>query len=50
MLESLFNEVTGLEACNCIKKTSVYVFSFEYCKIFRNNYFKEHLRVAAFVR
>ena len=39
MLESLFNKVAGLKAFQMI--------SCEYCKIFKNTYFEEHLRMAA---
>ena len=38
MLESLFK-----------KETLTQVFSREYCEIFKNTYFEEHLRTAAFV-
>ena len=45
---SLFNKVTGLQACNLIyKKTPRQVFSCEYCEIFKNNYLEEHLRTTA---
>ena len=36
MSKSLFNKVTGLKVFPC-----------EYCKIFKNTYFEEHLRTAA---
>ena len=32
-----------LEACSFIKNTPAQVFSTEYCEIFRNVYFEEHL-------
>ena len=37
VLESLFNKVAGQ------KETPTQVFSYEYCKIFTNTYFEEHL-------
>ena len=40
MLESLFNKVADLKA-------PPQVFSCEYCEIFKNTYFEEHLRTAA---
>ena len=43
MLKYLLNKVTGLEACNFIKKTPAQVFSCEYCKISKSPYFQEHL-------
>ena len=43
-MESLFNKVAGLKACNFIKKdTSTQLFSCEYCEIFKNTSFEEHL-------
>ena len=53
MLDSLFNKVAGLNVAglkiwNFIKKRlKTQVFSYEYCEIFKNNYFEEHLRTAA---
>ena len=48
MLESLFNKVAGLQVCNFIKKeTLAQVFSCEFCEIFKNTYFEEHLQTAA---
>ena len=49
MLESLFNKFAGLKACNFIKKRLEQVLSCEICKIFKNTYFEEHLRMGAFV-
>ena len=44
MLKSLFNKVTGLKTCIFIKKeTPTQVFSYKYCKIFKNSFFMEHL-------
>ena len=37
----------ALIGCNFIKKTLTQVFSCEYCEIFKNTYFEEHLRTAA---
>ena len=49
MLESLFNNVAGLKACNFIKEvTSTNMFPCEFCKTFKNIYFVEHLRKAGF--
>ena len=39
MLDSLFNKVSGL----------THMLSSKYCKIFKNNYFEEHLRTTASV-
>ena len=49
MLESLFNKVAGLQMCNFIKKSLHHEFFCEYCKIFKNIYFEEHLIKAASV-
>ena len=50
VLELFFNIVAGLEDWNCIKKRLQHrCFFCEYCKIFKNTYFEEHLRTAAFV-
>ena len=38
MLESLFNKVK--------KETPAQLLSYEYCEIFMNTYFEEHLRTA----
>ena len=44
VLESLFNKVSGLKACIFIEKyTPTQLFSYEYYKIFKNNFFMEHL-------
>ena len=45
-MESLFNKVAGLKACNFIKKALTQVFSCEYYEIFKNTYFEEHLEMA----
>ena len=42
MLESLFNEVAGLQLYQ--KETPTEVFSCEFCEIFKNTFFREHLR------
>ena len=48
-LESLFNKVTWLKACIFIKKeTTTETFFCEYCKIFKNRFFIEHLFVILF--
>ena len=39
VLESLFDKVAGL------KVNTTQMFSCEYCEIFKNNYFIEHLRL-----
>ena len=47
VLESLFNKVTGLQACNFVKKTLQHkCFFCECCEIFKNTYFEEHLATA----
>ena len=47
MLQCLFNKVKGLQARNFIKKeTPAQVISCEYCEIFKNTYFEEHLQTA----
>ena len=46
VLESLFNKVAGLKACNFIKRgsdTATQVFFCEYCEIFKNTYSQENL-------
>ena len=49
VLESLFNKVTGLKDCILIKKeTPTAVFYCEYCKIFRNSFFIEHIFIILF--
>ena len=41
MLESLFNKIAGIQACNFIKKViPTEVFSCQYCVIFKNTFFK----------
>ena len=40
--ESIFKNVAGVQLYE--KKTSAHVFSYEYCQIFKNTYFTEHLR------
>ena len=44
VLESFLNKVAGLKTCNFIKKTLTQSFSCEYCEIFKNKFFIEHLR------
>ena len=43
VLESLFNKVAVLRACNFIKEGSDTILSCEICKLSKNNYFEEHL-------
>ena len=46
--EYRFTKVAGLKACDLIKnKTPTQVFFCEYCEIFKNIHFEEHLRTAA---
>ena len=48
MLDSLFNKVVDLQACNSIKiETPTQVFSCECCGFFENAYFEEHLEMDA---
>ena len=57
-MKSLLNKVVDRKACKLIKKRPQYrcfpgniakflMFSCEYCEIFKNTYFEEHLRTAA---
>ena len=51
VLESRFNEVAGLKACNFIKKRFQHrCFPVKFAKIFKNIYLEEHLRTTAFGR
>ena len=48
MLESLISKVAGRQARNLVKKEALaQVLSCEFCEIFKNTYFTEHLRVTA---
>ena len=47
MLESLFNEVKGLRPATLLKRDSNTGASCQYCEIFKNTYFEEHLRMTA---
>ena len=47
-LESFFNKV-AIRTAILLKRVSSKVFSCEYCKTFKKNYFDEHLRSAATV-
>ena len=48
VLESLFDEVAGLEACNFIKKeTQTQVLSCEFSEILENIFFTKHLAAAS---
>ena len=42
-----FNKVAGLRSATLLKKTLTQVFSCEFCKIFRNTFFTEHLWTTA---
>ena len=42
-----FNKVAGPKTL--LKETPVQVFSSEFCEIFKNIYFEEHLRMTAFI-
>ena len=49
VLDSLFDEAAGLQACNFIKKRfHRRCFPVNFAKIFKNTYFEEHLRTAVF--
>ena len=47
MLESLFNKIAGLQACNFIKKTPTHVLSSEIYKILKNTLFYKTSPMAA---
>ena len=47
MLESLFNKVTGLQACNFTKKRLQHRRFPMNIANFKNNYFEKHLQTAA---
>ena len=47
MLESLFNKVGALRACNFINKAPTQKLSCEICKFFESNYFEEYLWMSA---
>ena len=49
VLETLFNKAAAFQACNFIRKKLRHRFSCDYCEIFKNTYFEEHLRTAAIV-
>ena len=47
-MESLFSKVAGLTLVTLLKKeTLTQVFSCEYCEIYKNTYFEEHLQKGA---
>ena len=46
MLESLDNNIAGLNSTTLFKKRPTQMFSCEYCEIFKNNYFEKYLRTA----
>ena len=39
-----------LQACNFIKRNPTQVFSCEYCEVFKNTYYEEHLLTVAFLK
>ena len=43
VLESVFNEASGLETCNSGKVTAAKLLLCGFCKVLRNTYFVEHL-------
>ena len=46
--QSLFFNIVAAHACSFIKKENLaQVFSSEFCEIFKNTFFTEHLRTAA---
>ena len=47
LLESLFNKSQLWEPATLLKKAPTQVFFCEICKLFKNNYFKEHLWTSA---
>ena len=50
VLESLINNVAGLQPCNFIKETPTQVFSCEYCKSSRSSFLYRALVIAAFAK
>ena len=51
VLESLYNKVAGLKACNCIKKeTLTQVFSCKYWEILKNSLFLQNTSGSCFCR
>ena len=49
MLESLLIKLQAVRPANLLKRDSNTVLSCEYCEIFKNTYFEEHLRTSASV-
>ena len=47
--EPFFNKAAGVAWNSINKETLAQVFSCEFCEIFKNTYFTEHLRTTAFV-
>ena len=43
VLESLFNKVAVLRTVTLLKKAPTQMLSCEICKLFKNNYFEEHM-------
>ena len=50
VLEPLLDKVAGETVCNFIKKTPVQLFYYEFCKIFKNTLFTEHLQTSVFLK
>ena len=48
MLESLLIKLQFWESATLLKKALTHTFSSEICKLFKNNYFEEHLRSSSF--
>ena len=46
---SFLIKLLAFRPATLLKKTSIQVFSCEYCEIFQNTYFEKHFRTAAFL-
>ena len=44
MLESLFNKIADYSPATLLKENPTQVFSVEFCELFKNSFFTEHLR------
>ena len=42
-----FNKVAGLRPASLLKETLAQMFFYEFCEIFKNTFFTEHLRTTA---
>ena len=49
MKKCLFKKAAALRPTTIKKETPTQVFSYEYCEIFKNTYFEEHLRATVSV-